>query len=46
MKVTDSTEENCRQEAPVFTAEEISSLGVFWATVMTLMVLFQLSMIW
>jgi hypothetical protein len=46
MKVINSTDENCRQEVPVFTTEEISCLCVFWATVMTLMVLFQLSMIW
>jgi hypothetical protein len=46
MKVTNSTEEIFRQEAPAFTTEEISSLGVFWAAIMTLMVLFQLSMIW
>jgi hypothetical protein len=46
MKVINFNEETWKQDAPTFTAEEISILCVFWATFMTLIVLFQLSMIW
>lgn len=46
MNSNNLTEEHSNDFRYFFPGEEISCMGIFWATIMTLMVLFQLSIIW
>lgn len=46
MELLHNIEESRRNLISRFPGEEIACHGIFWATILTLMVLFQLSMIW
>jgi hypothetical protein len=46
MELLHNTDERRRNLMSLFPGEEIACHGIFWATILTLMVLFQLSMIW
>ncbi|MGD0843018.1 MAG: hypothetical protein ABSA06_01435 [Geobacteraceae bacterium] len=46
MELLHYIEESRRNLRSLFPGEEIACHGIFWATILTLMVLFQLSMIW
>jgi hypothetical protein len=46
MELLHIIEDSRRNLRSLFPGEEIACHGIFWATILTLMVLFQLSMIW